>query len=160
MNRLNDVYKTSFTYRTLNKTGAYIKIAFRRSILGRATEIGEGGQREIIETSSAVKFISKNIRKIKELVIRNARKSVSIGILMKTADDFSSMPLKVGGIIAVTGIGVNFILLILLRQEMLRSGIILRVVLLLLGFASLFSSCRLEGLKDSSLLLRWLVKKG
>ncbi len=76
-----------------------------------------------------------------------------------TGESFQQKPLKAGGIILITAIPINIILIYITGRDVSYLGMGMRIVLFLLGLAGLYSDIGLETLKEGSIFIKRIEQK-
>jgi hypothetical protein len=158
-NRMDEIYSYSLCHRILFVAWNWVCIAFRFSIFGRLTEIGEGEPIPVFETSRAAQKILKIYNRFIERASNYSRESVFVKSGIDIGNSFEQKPLKAGGIILVTAIPINLLLIFITGSDISYLGIGMRIVLFLLGLAGLNSDVDLAALKEGSIFIKKIEEK-
>ena len=158
-NRMDEIYSYSLFHRILSKAWDWICILFRYSIFGRLTEISEGEPIPVFETSRIARRILKVYNKFMERVTTCSKESLFVMSGLDIGESFQHKPLKVGGIILITAIPINIILIYITGSDVSYLGMGMRIVLFLLGLAGLYSDTDLETLKEESVFIKKIEQK-
>jgi hypothetical protein len=159
-NNLDEIYSCSICHRILSGLWDGICTACRYSIFGRLTEIGEGEPGELVEPIPVLENskVAQRILTMYSLIIKRisfySKECFFVISGIEIKNSFQQKPLKIGGIILVTAIPVNFLLILIAGVEMSYLGVGMRVILFLLGLAGLYSNVDLEKLKEGSIFIK------
>lgn len=157
--RLDEIYCYSLFHRMLSGIWNGVCVAFRYSIFGRLAEIGEGEPIPLFETSRVANKILGIYNRFTERITEYSRESVFVISGVDIGNSFQQKPLKTGGIILVTAIPVNLLLIFITESDVSYPGMGMRIVLFLLGLAGLYSDVALETLKEGSLFIKMIEQK-
>jgi len=157
--RLDGIYSYSIFHRMLAGIRIWICIAFRFSIFGRLTEIGEGEPIPVFETSRVANKVLGIYNRFVERITEYSRESVFVISGLDIGNSFQQKPLKTGGVILVTAVPINLLLIFITGNDVGYLGIGMRIVLFLLGLAGLYSDTDLETLKEGSVFIKKIEQK-
>ncbi|MBI3599214.1 MAG: hypothetical protein HY097_01035, partial [Nitrospinae bacterium] len=157
--RLDEIYSYSFFNRILSGIWNGVCAAFRYSIFGRLTEVGEGEPIPVFETSRIAQKIVEIYNRFVERITEYSKGSIFVISGIDIGNSFQDKPLKVGGIILVTAIPVNLLLIFITGSDVSYLGMGMRIMLFLLGLAGLYSDTDLETLKEGSVFIKRIEQK-
>ncbi len=158
-NAICEIYRNGCVNRSAKILWRGTKTNFRYSFLGRITETDDSPRPDILKNS---KFSGWLLKKYSGLT-REAGKSVVYAKTMNCAwslkQELYLSLLKNGGLMAVTAIGLNTALSLLLGKEISWFGWIMRALFFSLGLICLFSGVDWKILNGTSRALAFLREK-
>ena len=161
--RLDRIYKNSALYAKTKMFFSGITVILRYSFLGRITEDRGGDNlKETLESSRFINCLFKIRNDWRRGVIGYWNTSFTVKHARELKSEFSISPVKSGSIIVVTAILANLFFYALLRNFMHKEigllGWVINGLLFFTGLAGLYCKVSLEGLKKSSLFLKWITR--
>lgn len=158
---LERVYKESQIYRLIKAFWVTTKIIFRYSFLGKITEVTEeDNTKKILENSRLVKSLRYLCDHWKDRIDGYLKTSSLINYTIELKNGIITLPVKSVSIVIVVAILTDITFSILFKNSIHNEtgllGWIIKVALLLLGFAGLFCEVSLENPKKSSLFIGWI----
>lgn len=155
-NKMEEVYRQSHTGKFFLSTFNFLGIIFRNSLIGRLTEMPEGGEDiswDILWGSRVFQYLAFRWNEAKEKVLISARQSRSEGLYSSIAESFFSKPLQTGGLVVLVAVIFNSLLIFMLGADVSLFGMIMRGILLLVSFFCLFCDSEWRDLEETSYVL-------
>ena len=161
--RLGQIYKNSALYAKTKMFFSGITVILRYSFLGRITEDrGEDNLKETLESSRFINCLFKISNDWKKRVTDYLKTSLTVRHAIELKNEVYILPVKTGSIIIVTAVLSNLFLHALFKNFIQREigllGWVINGLLFFTGLAGLYCKVSLEGLKKSSLFLKWITR--
>lgn len=133
-----------------------IKISFRYSFLGKITELEYKDNSQILDNSKFILWLINEYKIWKNRVTNYSMTSAFFASTQEIKKELYYLPIKTLSIILVVAILTNIFFSLLFKKEIVSLGWAMRLFLLIIGLGGLFCNADREGLKQSSLILKYI----
>lgn len=154
--KLYKVFLDSQTYKLMAKFQEGARVNFRYSFLGKITEIGQGQNLAILETSRVVKRLRELFDKYTDKILNYLKTSIITNSIRTLNKNLYLFPIKTASMIIIIVMMTNILLALLLKNEIRLSGWLMYAILLFIACNGLYSKISLEELAKTSYLIRRL----
>lgn len=151
--RCGKIYQNSRAYEVGAGFWQGTKINFRPSFLGRITEPDNSIGPAVFEHSASLKWIIGKYNLWTQKTQAYFSASALNGITESLKEDFTTAPVKTGGIIIFTATLINILLSLLFHKEINLLGWCMRIVFLGVSFGGLFCNASWKQIEKGSKLL-------
>ena len=148
--KLYKVFLESQTYKLMARFQEGSRVNFRYSFLGKITEIGQGQNYAILETSRAVRRLRELFDKYTDKILNYLKTSVITNSISTLNKNFYLFPVKTASIIIIIVLITNISFAFLLKNEIRLSGWLVYGILLFIACNGLYSKVSLEELAKTS----------
>lgn len=149
-NCLYNAFASSQTHNLFIKFYDGAKANFRYSFLGRITEIDQGQNYAILETSRAVRRLRELFDKYRDKILNYLKTSVIANSISTLTKNIYLFPVQTASIIIIIVMITNVSFALLLKNEIRLSGWLVYGILLLIACNGLHSKINLEELAKTS----------
>lgn len=157
---LKNTYKNSQTHSLFQGINAKLRTYFQYSFLGRVSEVTiERDITVVLGESLFVNWLVKIYRTWKDKIISYLKISLARKAIIELESKLNFMPVKTSSVIMLIAIAINLLLSILVKKQISLAGWFIRLALLSISFAGLFSSVSLREVTKTSFVLRKLYEK-
>lgn len=156
--KLSLICEQSYLRKLLSKSWRMSRVALKNSFLGRATDIEKKQETEYFETSRSMKCSLDMYNTSINRVISWLRMSGLMNLANNFGQEFFSSPLRNIGIVLSVSIIANSALCFVLQKEVSLFNWFLRGSFLLTALISLSSSANWKDVKESSVVLKFLIR--
>jgi hypothetical protein len=131
-----------------------VKTGFRYSSLEKLTKVNPHPPEEILKTSNILQHVKRMSTVIKLRTAMYLDASRIVALLKDLKKEFCDLPLASAGIVVLTAISTNIVIVIFTDKTISLFGWLIRGLLLLAALAGLFYRRGWSNVKDSSILLK------
>lgn len=156
---LDQTYKNSQINKIIKKIRNGLKVCFIYSFLSKISGINEEKDITILDQSIFIQWIINLYKKWRQKLIFYLKSSKIYSLEEQLRKEFYSLPVKTISIIVTVTVVTNIFFSIFLRKEIGLLGWILRGLFLFIGLTGIFCNANWQGLKKTSLVLRYLERK-
>jgi hypothetical protein len=154
--RIYKIFTESQTYRLMVKFQEGTRVNFKYSFLGKMTEIDEGQNINILESSNTMKLLMGLSDKYKYKILNYFKASAISNSIDKLNKGFYLFPIKTASMIIIIAIITNIIISFFLKREIGLFGWFMRGIFLFMAINGLYSYTSWEELNKTSYFLKRL----